>query len=37
MWEHSSQAIKLVYMFGEWEWERLLAEWGKSGHPRLRG
>ena len=22
---------------GEWEWERLLAEWGKSGHPRLRG
>ena len=22
---------------GEWEWEKLLAEWGKSGHPRLRG
>ena len=22
---------------GEWEWERLLPEWGKSGHPRLRG
>ena len=21
---------------GEWEWEKLLAEWGKSGHPRLR-
>ena len=21
---------------GEWEWERLLAEWVKSGHPRLR-
>ena len=20
---------------GEWEWERLLAEWGKSGQPRL--
>ena len=19
------------------EWERLLAKWGKSGHPRLRG
>ena len=22
---------------GEWEWERLLAEWGKFGHPCLRG
>ena len=22
---------------GEWELERLLLEWGKSGHPRLQG
>ena len=22
---------------GEWELEKLLLEWGKSGHPRLRG
>ena len=21
----------------EWELERLLLEWGKSGHPRLQG
>ena len=22
---------------GEWEMERLLLEWGKCGHPHLRG
>ena len=22
---------------GEWKWERLLAEWGKSGHPSFTG
>ena len=29
--------IQRIERDGEWKWERLLAEWGKSGHPRLRG
>ena len=29
--------IQRIEQDGEWEWERFLAEWGKSGHPRLRG
>ena len=29
--------MPLIEGDGEWEFERLLLEWGKSDHPRLQG
>ena len=34
VWRRRMQRIERD---GEWELERLLLEWGKSGQPRLRG
>ena len=36
-WESNGESNVWYKTDGEWELERLLLEWGKSGHPCLQG